>query len=64
MKTKIFIPPEAEEAINDILSRENDVLIKYRKSKGEIEILEQRVSAKANSKIKVNNTTAYMIGYM
>lgn len=52
MKTKIFIPPEAEEAINDILSRENDALIKYRKSKGEIEILEQRVSAKAKFKNK------------
>ena len=50
MKTKIFIPPEAEEAINDILSRENDVLIKYQKSKGEIVVLEQKVSAKAKFK--------------
>lgn len=51
METKIFIPPEAERTINDILSRENDVLIKYRKNKGEIEILEQKVSAKDKFKI-------------
>lgn len=53
MKTKIFIPPEAEEAINDILNRENDVLIKYRKNKGEIEILEQKVSVKDKFKITI-----------
>ena len=53
MKAKRCIPPEAEKAISDILSRENDVLIKYRKNKGEIEILEQQVSA--NNKFKITS---------
>lgn len=53
MKPKICIPPEAEKTINDILSRENDVLIKYRKNKGEIEILEQKVSA--NNKFRITS---------
>ncbi len=51
MKPNVYIPPEAEKIINDILSRENDVLIKYRKNKGEVEILEQKVSAKNKFKL-------------
>lgn len=51
MKPTVFISPEAEKAINDILRRENDVLIKYRKNKGEVEILEQKVSAKNKFKL-------------
>ena len=52
MKTKISFPKDAEKAIIDILGRENDVLIKYRKNKGEIEILGQTVSAKNKFIIK------------
>ncbi len=36
MKPTVFISPEAEKVINDILSRENDVLIKYKKTKARL----------------------------
>ncbi|MCH5199722.1 MAG: hypothetical protein J1F60_02090 [Oscillospiraceae bacterium] len=51
MKQKIQITNEAAKAITDILSRENDVIIKYRKNKGEIDIIEQRVSVKLKVKL-------------
>lgn len=53
MKEKIVISPEMERIINDILNRENDVLIKYRKNKGEIVILEQILSVKDKFKITI-----------
>ena len=48
--SSITITPEAIKAISAILIRENDVLIKYRKNKGEIEIIEQRLSVKNHIK--------------
>lgn len=53
MKEKIIISPEMEKIINDILNRENDVLIKYHKNKGEIVILEQILSVKDKFKITI-----------
>lgn len=49
--SSITITPEAIKAISAILIRENDVLIKYRKHKGEIEIIEQRLSVKNHIKL-------------
>ena len=49
--SSITITPEAIKAISAILIRENDVLIKYRKNKGEIEIIEQRLSVKNHIKL-------------
>lgn len=51
MKSIAHLPKEAEKAINDILGRGNDVLIKFRENKGEVEILEQKVSSKIKYKI-------------
>ncbi len=51
MKPTARLPKEAEKAINDILNRGNDVLIKFRESKGVVEILEQKVSTKSKFKI-------------
>lgn len=51
MKLTAHLPKEAEKTINDILRRGNDVLIKFRENKGEIEILEQKVSARNKFKI-------------
>ncbi len=51
MKSTAHLPKEAEKAINDILGRGNDVLIKFREKKGEVEILEQKVSLKSKFKI-------------
>lgn len=49
--SKITLTPDAIKAINAILIKENDVLIKYRKNKGEIEIIEQRLSVKSHIKL-------------
>lgn len=49
--SSVTITPEAIKAISAILIRENDVLIKYRKNKGEIEIIEQRLSVKNHIKL-------------
>lgn len=49
--SSITITPEAIKAISAILIRENDVLIKYRKNKGEIEIIEQKLSVKNHIKL-------------
>lgn len=49
--SSITITPEAIKAISAILIQENDVLIKYRKNKGEIEIIEQRLSVKNHIKL-------------
>ncbi len=51
MKQAVKLPPEAAKDINDILDKGNDVLIKFRENKGEVEILEQRVTAKSKFKI-------------
>lgn len=51
MKQSIKLPLEAAKTINDILDKGNDVLIKFRENKREIEILEQRVTAKNKFKI-------------
>lgn len=50
-KCSIVLSPEAIKEISTILLKENDVLIKYRKNKGEIEIIEQRLSVKTHIKI-------------
>lgn len=50
-KCPIVLSPEAIKEISTILLKENDVLIKYRKNKGEIEIIEQRLSVKTHIKI-------------
>lgn len=46
------ITPKILEIISEILSKENDVLIKFRKNKNEIEVFEQKNSVK--EKIKIN----------
>lgn len=51
MKQSVKIPTEATKFINEILSRGNDVIIKYRENKGEAVILEQKVSSKKEFKI-------------
>lgn len=51
MKQSVKLPPEAARAINDILNKGNDVLIKFRENKGEVEILEQKVTVKNKFKI-------------
>lgn len=50
-KCAIVLSPEAIKEISSILLKENDVLLKYRKNKGEIEIIEQRLSVKSHIKI-------------
>lgn len=49
--SSITITPEAIKAISAILIRGNDVIIKYRKNKCEIEIIEQRLSVKNHIKL-------------
>lgn len=51
VKQNVKIPTEATKLINEILSRGNDVIIKYRENKGEAVILEQKVSSKKEFKI-------------
>ena len=51
MKQSVRLPQEAAKVISDILDKGNDVLIKFRENKGEIEILEQRITAKEKFKI-------------
>lgn len=51
MKQSVKLPLEAARTINDILNKGNDVLIKFRENKGEVEILEQKVSLKNKFKI-------------
>lgn len=51
VKQSVKIPTEATKFINEILSRGNDVIIKYRENKGEAVILEQKVSSKKEFKI-------------
>ena len=51
VKQSVKLPLEAARAINDILNKGNDVLIKFRENKGEVEIIEQRVTTKNKFKI-------------
>lgn len=51
MKQSVKLPQEASRTISDILDRGNDVLIKFRENKSEIEILEQKITAKEKIKI-------------
>lgn len=51
-RKKVCLTAKAVNKINDILSKEKDVLLKYRKHKGEIEIVEQTVSVKGREKIR------------
>lgn len=46
MKQSVKLPQEATKVISDILNKGNDVLIKFRENKGEIEVFEQRISLK------------------
>lgn len=50
-ESPIILTPEAIKKIGIILKQEKDVLIKYRKNKGEIEIIEQKLSVKSHIKI-------------
>ena len=52
MANKISLPLEAVESINRVLNKGNDVLIKYKQNKGEIEILEQKNTVSEKVKIK------------
>lgn len=47
----VVITKEAVDTINNILSKESDVLIRYKKNKNEIEIFEQKPTVKEKIKI-------------